>query len=306
MSNNKAIEQEEKPEMLYIEALGMKGSGWIQDGTENTANPIELAWPEKFGIPVTGKRKVKKEDGSWYLEDIRHIKACPIISVPEQRLKGIEPSPMPWEDSLTLEKGFGIFVREGDMIGTFDYIKDATYNQSNPDRVASATALYRVIKMEEKNEMDLEAEMMAADAIKFVGTLYERKDKGKYVYNETAIDGICQLLAIFAETYSGKVIAIQTIAKQRPDWFLDKVVKFQQTTLTEVSHALELSVIEFKVNAVQYKEKDKLIVVLGNEKMTHDKKIEKFANWLRTSEGHEAYMELKAEIEFAQEKAITN
>ena len=304
-NNKKTTVKEEKPEMLYIEALGMRGSGWIQDGTENTANPIELAWPEKFGIPVTGKRKVFKEDGGWYLEDIRHIKSCPIIGVPEQKQKGIEPSPMPWEDALTLDKGFGIFVREGEMTGTFDYIKEATYNVSNPDRVATATGLYRVIKMEKKNEADIENEMVQADAIKFVGTLYEKKGKS-YVYNEQAIDAVCSLLSIFAETYSGRVIAIQQAAKQNPSWFLDKVVKFQQTTLTEVLHALELNVIEFSGNNVQYKTKDKLIVSLGSDKLSRDQKIENFGNWLRTSDGHEDYMELKAEIEMAKEKELTN
>ncbi len=37
-----------------------------------------------------------------------------------------------------------------------------------------------------------------------------------------------------------------------------------------------------------------------------DQKIENFGNWLRTSDGHEDYMELKAEIEMAKEKELTN
>ncbi len=307
-------QKEDKPEVLYIEAVGMQGSGWIQDDTIGTANPIEIAWPGRFYIPKTGHRKAwktevgadGKEKKVWFNEPIRHIRNSPMISEAEQKLHGITPSPDPSEDIIFLEKGCGFFVREGGSIGTFDFLNEAYYNESNVERAASATALYRVIKIEEKNENDLESEMMAADAIKFVGTLYEKKNKGKYVYNEQAIDSICQLLSIFAETYSGKVIAIQTIAKQRPEWFLDKVMKFQQTTLTEVSHALELNVIAFEKNSVQYKEKDKVIVSLGSGTLTHDKKMEAFANWLRTTEGHEAYMELKAEVEVAKEKALTN
>jgi len=297
--------KKEQPEVMYIEAVGLQGSGWIQDDTRGTANPIELAGPSKLGIPKTGKRKVKREDGSWYNEDIRHIKDCPFISVAEQKQHGIEPSPDPSADAIFLEKGYGVFVREGGAEGTFDYLKEAYYNESNPERVARATALYRVLKMDEKNEQDIENEMMKADAIKYVGTLYEKRGK-VYVYNENKIDGICSLMAIFAESYSGKVTAIQRIAQQRPEWFLDKVSRFEQTTLTEVSHALELNVIGFKVNSVEYKAKDKIICTLGNEKLSNDEKIERFADWLRTSDGHEAYMELKAEIDAAKNKLLQN
>lgn len=296
--------QKEEYEVLFIEAVGLTGSGWIQDDTRGTANPIEIAWPSQFGIPKTGKRRIKV-NGKDVFEDIRHIKGCPTISVAEQKAQGIEPSADSTEDVLFLEKGYGHIVREPGMEGTFDYYKDSFYNESNPDRSVKATALYRILKMDEKNEQNLEQEMMKADATKFVGTLYEKRGK-VYVYNENKIDGICTIMAIFAETYSGKVTAIQRIAQQRPEWFLDKVYRFEQTTLTEVSHAVELNLIAFKGNAVEYKEKDKIICTLGNEKLKHDEKMEKFADWLRTSDGHEAYMELKAELEAAQNKLLNS
>ncbi len=295
----------EEYEVMYLEAVGMTGSGWVQDDTIGTANPIEIAWPSQFGIPKTGKRKIKDSNGKWIFEDIRHIKGCPLISLAEQKAHGIEPSPDATEDAIFLEKGHGYFVKEPGMEGTFDYLKESFYNETNPDRSVKATALYRILKMDEKNEQNLEEEMMKADATKFVGSLYEKRGK-VYVYNENKIDSICQLLAIFAETPSGKVTAIQRIAQQRPEWFLDKVMRFEQTTLTEVSHALEMNIILFKGNAVQYREKDKLICTMGNDKLSQDQKMEKFADWLRTSDGHEAYMELKAELEAAQNKLLQN
>lgn len=295
----------EKYEVMYIEAVGMTGSGWIQDDTRGTANPIEIGWPSQFGIPRTGKRMVKGEKGKWAYEDIRHIKGCPIISLNEQKARGIEPSADPTADALFLEKGCGYFVKEPGMEGTFDYLKDAFYNESNPDRSTKATALYRLIKMEEKNEAEMEVTMLRADATKYVGTLYEKKGK-VYFYNENKIDGICQLLSIFAESPSGKVTAIQRIANQRPEWFLDKVQRFEQTTLTEVAHAFEMNLLGVKGNAIVYKDKDKIVCTLGNEQMTHDVKMERFADWLRTNDGHEAYMELKAELEAAKNKLLQN
>lgn len=305
MAQTKSIEKQEQYPTLYVEVLGMKGSGWIQDGTENTANPIEISWAERTGIPNTGFRRRKTADGKAYNEPIRHIKNCPLISVKEQNEQNIQPSPDPSVDHIFIEKGFGVFVRDPENEGTYDYIEQVFYNQSNPERSKRATALYRIIKIEEKNEADIEDEMAAADAIKFVGELFDKRGKS-YIYKENTIDAICQLLQVFAETYSGKILALQKLARLNPKMFLDKVVRFQQTTMTEVSHALELNLIQFKDNSVQYKNKDKVIVSLGSEKMNHSRKIEAFADWLRTSDGHEAYMELKAELEAAQAKELSN
>lgn len=305
MAQTKSIEKKEEYRTLYVEAVGMKGSGWIQDGTENTNNPIEISWAERTGIPTTGFRRVKDAQGKWYNEPIRHIKNCPLISVREQNEHNIQPSPDPSVDHLFLEKGFAVIVRDPENEGTFDYLEQVFYNGSNPERSKRATALYRIIKMDEKNEADIEDEMVSADALKQIGEWFEKRGK-VYVYKENVIDGVCQLFQIFAETYSGKILALQKLAKLNPRMFLEKVVKFQQTTLTEVSHALELNLIHFKDNSAQYVGKDKIIVSLGSEKMKQDQKIEALANWLRTSDGHEAYMELQAELEAAKEKELSN
>ena len=303
----KSNQQEDAPEVMFIEAVGMQGSGWIQDDTIGTANPIELSWPSRFYIPRTGYRKALKDPDnpkSWYNEPIRHIKNSPLISEAEHRQHGITPSPDHSEDLIYLEKGCGFFVREGGNIGTYDFLKESYYNESNPDRVASATALYRVIKLEEKNEEDFELEMQAADAVKFVGTLYEKKGN-QYIYKQDAIDAICTMFQIFADTPSGKIIAIQRIAKQRPDFFLKRVEKMQQTVVTEITHAIELNVIEFVENDVMYKGKNEMIVSLGTAKLKQHQKIESFSQWLQTEDGNPALTKLRTEIELAREEAIS-
>lgn len=306
MAKVKSIEKKEEYPTLFVEAVGMKGSGWIQDGTENSANPVEISWPTMLGIPNTGFRKVKDADGKWFNEPIRHIKNCNIISVAEQDAKNIKPSPDHSTDKIFLEKGFGMFVRDPENQGTYDFINEVFYNESNPERSKKATALYRVIKLEERNEDEIEDTMAEANAMQVIGKLYEIRGKGNYVYNEQAIDGLCQVMNVVGESYSSKVIALQRLARFNPKKFITTVTKFQQTTLTEVAHALELNVIQFKDNAVVYVEKGKVIVTLGNEKMKREDKVEAFANWLRTSDGHEAYMELQAEIELAKTKQLVN
>lgn len=298
-----------KVDVLYIEKIGMHGSGWIQDDTIGTANPIEISWPSQFIIPNTGFRKKETTDSkgkkTWINEPIRYIKDCPVISVAEQKSHGIEPSPVPSNDAIMIEKGFGVIPREGGTVGLYDYLNEVYYNGSNPDRVERATALYKVLKMDEKNEEEIEDTMIQAEATKFVGTLYEKKGK-LYVYNENLIDGICNLLQVFSDSYSSKIKTLLTVARANPKIFMDKIQRWQQTTLTEVSHALEMGIIEFKENSVPYKTKDKLMCTLGNEKLSRDQKIEKLSDWLRTADGHEAYMELKAELEAAKAKILKN
>ena len=44
----------------------------------------------------------------------------------------------------------------------------------------------------------------------------------------------------------------------------------------------------------------------SRERLGKFEKMERFADWLRTSDGHEAYMELKAEIDAAKNKLLKN
>jgi hypothetical protein len=300
---------DKKPRMIFVELVDQNNSGFVQDDTINTNTPLELRAPGVRFIPNEGfRRGVKMVDGvrTFYNERIRYIKNETVISLAEQKVLGIEPNPLPSVDKIPIEKGYATVVREGSTVGLFDYISEAFYNESNPDRSEKASAIWRIVEMDKAAEQFNEDELIAADAVKFVGSLYQKIGKNTYQYNEDKINAVCEMLAIFADTPATKIRALLSHAKQRPAWFLNKVTKLEQTTVTEVTHALELSVIRFNSNTAEYCNKDRVLRNFGSGKFTQDQKIMKLADWLRTADGHEAYMELKAEIEAALNKSLNN
>jgi len=295
------------PPTIFIELVDQGSSGFIQDDTMGTANPIELKSPSIHFIPNEGYRRGVKTDivngkevQTRFNEKIRYIKNESVISVMEQRRLGIEPSSLPREDKIPIEKGYATIVREGTSVGLYDYMTQVYYNESNPERSEKASARFRVIHIDQQAEKFNEDELIAADAVKFVGTLYQRTGKNQYTYNENKIDAVCEMLSVFASTQPTKIKALLMLAKQRPEWFLTRVTKLEQTTVTEVLHALELNIIKFDANTAQYSNKDTIIKAFGGSKpLTRDQLVSMLADYLRTQDGHTAYMELKAEIETA-------
>lgn len=229
-----------------------------------------------------------------------------VISLEDQRKLGIEPSPEKREDLIAVEKGYATIAREGSTIGLFDYLKDCFYNESNPHRSKKATRIFRVLEIDKQAEEINEQEMIAADAVTYVATLYDKLGRNQYRYKEDKINSICEMFAIVAETMPTKVYAIVQFAKKFPREFIVKVTKLEQMAITEVTHGLELKVIRFEKNIAQYIDKDKVIKNLGSGVLTKDRQIEILADYFRTSEGNAAYTEFRAELEAAKEKALKN
>lgn len=301
------VVESKAPPTIFIELVDQGSSGFIQNDTIGTPTQIEVRAPGRRYIPNTGYRLGEKKEGEngkqktvKFNEKIRYIKNETVISVTEQQKLGIEPNPLPTEDKIFIEKGFAMVVREGSTIGLYDYLSQSFYNESNPNRSPKATALYRVLQIDKEAEKFNEDELVAADAVKYVGTLYQRTSKNNYQYNEVKIDAVCEMFAVFAESYATKIKSLLLMAKQRPEWFLDRVTKLEQTTITEVVHALELNVIQFKENTAQYCNKEKVLYVFDGKRLNREGMISKLADFLRTREGHQQYMELKAELEVAQ------
>lgn len=309
---------EDKVPVMFIELSDMRDSGFIKDGTENTPHEEKLRSPLRRYIPNIGYRKGEKlvkdpktgkEVLTKYNEQIRFIRNETEISVRVQKELGIEPAGKK-EDRIVIERGYATVAREGSDIGLYDYLKDAFYNETNPDRSEKATALYRIVEKDKQAEFSNEGDFIVMDALAYIKTLRtvtgEKDGKKLYRYNEEKINGLCELLAIFAETNATKVQAIIFNARNQPEWFMSKVTKWEQTTETEVTHALKLNVIRFNKNVAEYVTKEKIIKLMGSENLKHDDKISRLSDWLRTSDGHEAYMELKAELEAAKEQSLKN
>jgi hypothetical protein len=320
--------KEEKPPVLYIEVFDRRDSGFYLDsngvpaGTRGTKFEMGIDCPTACFIPNVGYRKgykplidrvtnkpvIDKETGEVkmqaYHEPIRYIKHQTEISIEKQKALGIVPHRSAQEDMIEIKKGNMTIVREGAHIPLYDYILEAFYNSTNPDRSPGAAKIYKVVELGKEEEELNEEDILMADALKFVARFYQKTAKGKFTYNEEKINGLCELFAVFGETMSGKVLALNSLAKLDPANFLEKAEKFEQVTITEITHALHLNVIRFKDNVVEYVEKEKVLGSLGTAKMSHEKKIEKLADLLHTPEMKAAYEELQLELEIAQEKAL--
>lgn len=319
--------KEEKPSVLYIEVYDRRDSGFYLDsngvpaGTKNTVFEMGIDCPTACFIPNVGYRKGYKalldrstgkpildDEGQVkmqaYHEPIRYIKHQTEISVEKQKALGIMPHRSAQEDMIEIKKGNMTIVKEGAHIPLYEYIVDAFYNGSNPDRSPGATKIYKVVELGKEEEELNTGDMLLADALHYVAKFYKKGTKGKFIYNIEKIDALCELFAIFSETYSGKVLALNGLAKMDPETFLEKAQKFENVTATHIAHALRLNVIRFTDNIVEYVGKEKVIGNLGTAKLSHEKKIEKLADLLRTPELKGAYEELQLEVEIAQEKEM--
>lgn len=300
--------QDDKTPILYLELCDQRDSGFIQDGTENTPHQNQLRAPGARFIPNVGYRRGVKEEtvkgkkvNTKFNEKIQYIRNETEISAERQKFLGIEKSSLAKEDKIVVEKGYMTVAREGAYIGLYDYIMQSYYNETNKERSEKATAIYRIVERNKEAEESNEMDIMVLDAMNFVSKLYTKIEKGKYTYNTAKIDGICEMLQIFAESEALKIKAISQYGRLHPEIFLKKVTKWEQITETEVTHGLQLGVIGFNKGVVQYMAKDKIIKTI-DEKMSKDEKISSLADWFRISDGHEAYMEFQAELEAAKDK----
>lgn len=310
------VEEMENPPVLYIELEDRRPSGFIMDldgrpaGSFGTEHFIELDAPLARFIPTSGfRRGTKKEikNGKTvdlaYNEPIRYIKEQTEISVEKQKLLGIEPGRATKENLIEVKRGNFSVVREGSYIGLYDYLLDVFYNSSNPNRSERATKIYKVVELGKEEEDLNDYDIMMADALMLVKRFYQKTAKG-YVYKEDKINTLCSLFEIYAETMSGKVTALNALAKADPKKFIHKAEKFLQMNMTFVAHALHLNVIRFNDNTVESVDREKIFANLGSQRLTNQEKIERFSELLETDDFKEAKEELMIELEIAQENAL--
>jgi hypothetical protein len=297
----------EQAPVVFIELAEKKGSGFIQDGTENTANPIELNAPAMRYIPNVGFRRGTKKDPVTgkdirYNEAIRFIRNESEISVERQKLLGIEPSRIPSQDKIVIQSGSVVVVRDLGNEGLYDFLTQAYYNESNPERSQKATPLYRIVLKDNDAENDYEDSVALADVLNYMNSLAQKVGDRKYKYNTEKIDGLCVLFNAYADTTATKLKALTEFGKTRPVEFMKAVTQWENITQTEITHGLKLNVIKFEGNMAQYSNRDKMIKSLGTEKMKTEDKIALLADWFKTPDGNEEYTNFKSALELAKEK----
>jgi hypothetical protein len=301
-------EVKKKAPTMFIELVDQRDSGWVLDGTAGTPHEKRLKSPSAEFIPNRGFRlvKTKDEDGEtiYMNEAIRFIKNCPTLSVEEQNKRGFRPSKNKQEDLIIVKGGNFSVTKEGSFSTLYDYLEQVFYNESNEKRPDSAKAIFRVIEFGKKEEIVNEKEIAQADAIQFIGTLYTKKGKGDFVYNEDKINALCQLFLVFAESPSGKINGLIGHAKKNPEEFLSKAMKFEQTIVMEITQGLDLGVFHFDKNIATYSNKEKAIASVGTGNLSQPKKIERLANILGSDEYKSHYAEFKIELDAAKEKQL--
>lgn len=297
-----AAKKEQVP-VKYYEIVDRKDSGFIMDGTGGTPYQQQLTAPSIQWISEKAMTAVHK-DGTKHYVPIRYINRCDTIDPIEQEKRGFVPNR--FEDKIPIENGFFSVEREGATIGLYDFLEAAFWNQDNPDRPDNVQARYREIRLDKKAVALLDEDEILTQAKSLIYELRLNTGNAKtpYKYNVDRIDAICRLVNVWDETPERKLILLLQKATQFPKEFLDTVVKAEQTVITEVSHALELNVINFDINVAQESEGSKIIYTVDGEKLSQEQKIEKLAAWLSTEAGNAALTKMRAQLEIAKEKSL--
>lgn len=290
-----------KAEVKYYELVDKNPSGFVKDGTRGTPYHQELTGPSIRWIPSTGL-KAEIIDGVLHHKPIRWINGCEILDPIEQKKQGFEPNR--FEDKIGIENGFFNTAAEGGLLSLHKYCEVVFYNADAPNRPNDFTPIFRELRIDKKAETLLDEDEVQTQAKMLIYELRQATGNKKmpFKYNTDRISAICRLVNVWDETPERQLMLLLSKAMQNPKEFLEVVVRSEQTIITEVSHALELKVIKFDGNTVQYVSENKIITSLGSDKIKELDKIEKFASWLATNEGTNALTEMRTKVELAKEK----
>lgn len=295
--------KKEKVPVKYYEIVDRKSSGFIMDGTEGTQYEQQLQAPSVQWISSQAMTAEIK-DGVKHHVPIRYINRCDSIYPMEQEKMGFVVNR--FEDKIAIESGFINVHREGSTIGLYDFLEKAFWNQDNPDRPSDIPARYKEVKLDKRAVALLDEDELLTQAKSLVYELRRNtgNKKALYKYDTDRIDAICRMVGVWDETPERKLILLLQRATHYPKEFVDTVRKSEQTVITEISHGLELGVIQFNGNVAQYTDGDKVIVAVEGDKLRADQKIEKLASWLATGEGTPSLTEMRAKVELAKERLL--
>jgi hypothetical protein len=307
-------QKDNTPEMMIIEICNQQDSGFVRDGTEGRPWEDRIKCAETHTIPSTGYRATYKIDAEGNkvrtgVEEVQYIEGIDEISIEKQREKGLlRPNsdvPIHGRSRIIITKGYRTLFDDGGDKGLFKYMNEVFWCEDAFGRSLKADKFFRISRPDLATEKLNEDEFIKAEAVMYCRGLCE-KVGGKYVYQEDKIDALMHMFGVASTdfNYETKMNAITSFAKKAPQDFLNVAKKLEQTTLTEVHHAIDLNLIKVEKNVWMYVNKDKILHALGVGNFKMSQKITMLADHLRTVEGFEAYNELKAEVEFAKEKQL--
>lgn len=298
------------PEVLLLELVDKRKSGWIREGTEGTPFQDEKNSPTTFWVANTSTKTIEEEvNGRKIRRNIktRYIKGCDSIIAKEQDDAGFKPNSA--EDHFVINDGFATIVKEGEGIGLYNFMVENNQNEDYEFRPQNVPALWRAVKLDKTAELIHDADEVYHDAMEIIISLRQKKGDTT-VYNEAKIEALSELFGVFgANTAATKLSALSQYAKAKPQDFIEKVTAFQNLIATEVAHAFQYNIIKLNNSGdgtiVEYSSDNKIVKTFGSEKLKKDEVSERLIEFLGSSEGNQALSELRIALEVAKQKALT-
>lgn len=269
MADNKTTEQKVYPPIV-IRLTNRVTTRWVLEGTENTPNPIFRESPSLYRIMpesqmmtnVKWKRNKKGEylneqdeivdeaykiPETYSLISTRHITACETISPEKQKEQGREFDQA--RDSIWLPEGTATIKREGNMIGTYDYIMSYQGNKNNPMRPPEAEIEFELVVASEiakEKNVDFGRKLKAMSVIGKIRLTNEDDDEiPNYSYDEKQLEKMTRLFRELdaAESDEEKFHMLSIIAETDPDRILNSIADSRNEVLMIVKRGLELRVL---------------------------------------------------------------
>lgn len=205
-------------------------------------------------------------------------------------------------DKIVFINGLLTVPKDGAFVGLYEFLTTHAQNLSNPNRIESLQPVFKEIKPAEeahdKNIYDLQMGEAMGIILKLA-----KENKGKYEYNEDAINTLCASLNVYAESTAQQVSALIAFAKAKPVDFLNAAKQGQQTVAIEIKHAMQLGLIKIDGTAIVYTDGGS-IKKCAPAQNTEEKKLAGLGSFFQRVEGKEAYDLFKANLAAAKEAAL--
>jgi hypothetical protein len=288
--------------VAFFEMTGQRPSGFVQEGTERSADPNQLTAPEILKIRSTSHYFKNTKNGLERV-DIRYILGVNTIVVAEQDAKKHLFNPR--RDVIILRKGMITVAREGNTTGLYDYLHKCSYNESNPERDTAVDIRFREVVPSKAEVDDNELLFAQAEAVNLVKALVTKNGEA-YVYDEEKLNAYCTLWQVVADSPAAKINALIANAKLKPVEFIEKSKAYDQRFQMELVQAEELQLIKYGQTTVEYVQKSEVILSFTGAFLSKDVKRERLAAYFQSADGAIAYQRFLIELETIKGKRVNN
>lgn len=299
---NSVIDQPKKNtvkiETAIFQLVDTGSSGFIQEGTEMLAEPVEKKYPTHRNVlRMSHYRDPKNPDTNI---KIRYVNGIDEINLDKQIAAGVVTNQR--RDMITFKDGYIFVAREGKLKGLVDYLRKSSFCETNPNRDITENIIWREIFPEETQMNVNKKSIVRAKAVALISSLIHENGEDSFEYDMDRIDALCSLLGTTAETPATKVNVLIAKAEHDPEGFMRKVELFDKESLSEIAHAIELGVISVEDTSVSYVEGNKVLITYPS-RLSKEQIYQRLAGYFQSYEGANDYREFKVHLNHAKEKA---